>query len=120
MGSFLVDQQLPYALAHHLVSRGHDAKHVKDYPGGTTLPDAQIANIADAEQRIVVTKDEDFRVSHLLSGRPARLLHITCGNISTRDLLALVDEHYASIQMAISQFNYIELDRPGVIIHDPS
>ncbi|AXE37943.1 DUF5615 family PIN-like protein [Acidipropionibacterium virtanenii] len=120
MARFLVDQQLPGALAHHLRTLGHDAKHVKDYPGGSTLPDNEIARIADAEERIVVTKDDDFRASHILSRRPARLLHVTCGNISTRDLLALVDEHYAALEVAVAEYNFIEINRPGITVHDPS
>lgn len=118
MAGFLVDQQLPRALAHHLTSRGHDAKHTKDYPGGTTLPDAEIIRIADTEQRMVVTKDEDFRISHLLKRQPARILHINCGNISTSDLLALIDHHYTAFEAALTEYSYIEIDRPGVIIHD--
>lgn len=27
-----------------------------------------------------MTKDDDFRISHLLGKPPARLLHVTCGN----------------------------------------
>ncbi|SJM60652.1 hypothetical protein FM112_07310 [Gulosibacter sp. 10] len=99
---------------------GHEAKHVKDYPGGATLADTEIARIADGEQRIVVTKDEDFRVSHLLGKPPERLLHVTCGNISTRDLLLLFDQHHAELVAAIEHYRYVEIDRPGVIIHDPS
>lgn len=120
MTRFLVDQQLPHALATHLTSLGHDATHLKDYPSGTRLDDAKVAQIADAEGRIVVTKDDDFRVSHLLNKRPARLLHVTCGNISTPDLLALVDRHYTELVATLETYRYIEIDRPGVIIHDPS
>jgi hypothetical protein len=36
---FLVDQQLPRALAIHLTSLGHDATHIKDYPGGVIIHD---------------------------------------------------------------------------------
>lgn len=90
-----------------------------DYAGGSTLPDSEVARIADAENRFVVTKDDDFRISHLLMRHPARLLHITCGNISTRDLLTLIESHDAALTEAISSYRYIELDRPGVIIHDP-
>ena len=120
MTGFLIDQQLPRALAIHLTSLGHDATHIKDYPNGTTLDDTEVTRIADAESRIVVTKDEDFRISHLLSKHPARLLHVTCGNISTADLLALIDRHYAELVAAIDAYRYVEIDRPGVIIHDPS
>jgi predicted nuclease of predicted toxin-antitoxin system len=45
MVSFLVDQQLPRALALHLTGLGHDATHIKDYPGGATLPDTEVALI---------------------------------------------------------------------------
>jgi predicted nuclease of predicted toxin-antitoxin system len=117
---FLVDQQLPRALAKYLTGLGHDATHIKDYLNGTTLSDAEVSRIADAEDRIVVTKDDDFRVSHLLRRSPARLLHVTCGNISTAGLLALIDRHYPELAAAVGRYRYIEFDRPGVIIHDPS
>lgn len=72
MSAFLIDQQLPSRLAVHLSSHGHDARHVKQYPRGTVLADIEIAAIADRENRIVVTKDDDFRVLHLTRRQPAR------------------------------------------------
>lgn len=69
--AFLVDQQLPARLAAHLKDLGHDARHIKQYPGGTTMPDTQIAAIADLERRTVVSKDDDFRLLHLTRRRPA-------------------------------------------------
>ncbi len=117
---FLVDQQLPQALARSLSGQGHDARHIKEYPGGTTLDDDDIARIADSEDRIMVTKDDDFRISHLLRNRPVRLLHITCGNISTRELLALVDRYHRDLISAVASYRYVELDRGGVAVHDPS
>lgn len=120
MTAFLIDQQLPHALARHLVGLGHDARHVKDYPGGTTLDDTDIAGIADDEGRVVVTKDEDFRVAHLLNRPPARLLHVTCGNISTRDLLALIDRNHSELVAVIDEYSLVELDRRGIVIHDAS
>ena len=40
-------------------------------------------------------------------------------NISTRDLLALIDEHYGALETAITVYNYVEIDRSGVVVHDP-
>jgi predicted nuclease of predicted toxin-antitoxin system len=97
---------------------GMDAVHVKDYPGGDRFPDTRIAAIADTEDRFVVTKDDDFRVSHLLHHKPKLLLHVTCGNISTADLLALVDEHRDALLAGLALHTYLQLDRPGVIVHD--
>ena len=118
MTAFLIDQQLPARLAAHLNSRGHDARHVKEYPGGTTLRDTEIAAIADAEHRTVVTKDDDFRVLHLTRQRPARILIVTCGNIATRDLLALVDRYYEFLTAATDAYRFVELHRDGIFIHD--
>ena len=56
MIAFLVDQQLPKSLATYLTEHGHDARHIKDYPGGATMPDPDFARLADSEDRFVVTK----------------------------------------------------------------
>lgn len=53
MTSFIVDQQLPKALATLLTEHGHDARHIKDYVGGTTMPDADTARLADSQGRLV-------------------------------------------------------------------
>ncbi|MBS1848886.1 MAG: DUF5615 family PIN-like protein [Actinobacteria bacterium] len=119
MARFLVDQQLPSKLASHLASRGHDATQDKDHPGGTTLPDTEVIRIADAEGRVVVTKDDDFRISYVLSARPAGLLHVTCGNISTPDLLADFDRNHDILISALADYAYVEINRAGIVVHDP-
>jgi predicted nuclease of predicted toxin-antitoxin system len=116
--SLLVDQQLPKALATFLAERGHDARHIKEYDGGTTMPDPDIASLADSQDRFVVTKDDDFRISHLLGKPPARLLHVTCGNITTRDLLSLFGEHWSGLDAGLSTYRYLEINRAGVFVHD--
>jgi len=116
--AFLVDQQLPEALARFLSERGHDARHIKEYAGGTTMPDSEVAVLADSEDRFVVTKDEDFRIAHLLGRPPALLIHVTCGNISTRDLLALFDQQWSALGAALAAHRYVEINRAGVFIHD--
>jgi len=42
--AFLLDQQLPAALASHMTSCGEDAKHIKWYRGGATMKDSAVAN----------------------------------------------------------------------------
>lgn len=62
---FLVDAQLPARLARFLRQAGHDVVHTSDLPDGNRTPDRQIAELADGQSRVVVTKDRDFRDSHL-------------------------------------------------------
>jgi hypothetical protein len=57
--NFLVDMPLPPALAHWLVTQGHDAVHAKEV-GLAEAPDTAIMATAAREQRTVVTADLDF------------------------------------------------------------
>jgi predicted nuclease of predicted toxin-antitoxin system len=56
---FLLDMNLPPAMAEWMRSDGHDAVHVRDL-GQTRYPDYQIFAHAAADRRIVVTFDLDF------------------------------------------------------------
>ena len=88
--NFLVDAQLPQRMTAWLTAAGCNAVHTLDLPDANRTTDVQINELADREQRIVVTKDADFVDSHLLQGRPARLLLISTGNIGNRSLEALL------------------------------
>ena len=56
---FLVDAQLPPALAHWLREAGHEAQAVRDI-GLRDASDTIIWHHARATRAIIVTKDEDF------------------------------------------------------------
>jgi hypothetical protein len=68
---FLVDAQLPARLARLLNEHGHDATHTSELPNANRTPDDEIAATADTEDRVVISKDRDFRNSHFLKGTPA-------------------------------------------------
>jgi hypothetical protein len=64
---FLVDAQLPPALARWLASRGHEAEHVGDC-GLLSAADAAIWDHALRTGSVLVTKDEDFAQRKSLRG----------------------------------------------------
>ncbi|MBV9339007.1 MAG: DUF5615 family PIN-like protein [Solirubrobacterales bacterium] len=68
---FPVDAQMPARLAELLKRAGHDAMHTSELPNGNRSTDAEIVQVADAQDRVVVTKDRDFRDGHVLHGSPA-------------------------------------------------
>ena len=115
---FLIDAQLPARLARHLSDAGHDAIHTLDLPEQNRTTDAEISRVADAEDRVVVSKDNDFRVSHLLGGTPARLLIVSSGNITNRDLLALIDGHLDAVVAAFEGASLVELTADDLSILD--
>ncbi len=72
--------------------------------------------MADREERVVVTKDADFVDSHLLPGRPAKLLLISTVNMSNRDLEALVIPLVPDIVREFGSNSFLELGQAGIVI----
>ena len=114
---FLVDAQLPKRLAYRLSERGFDAKHTLDLTKGNLTKDSEINELSIKEQRVVVTKDEDFVNSILVSKKPYKLLLVSTGNIANRALELIFDTNLDEIANALGRFDYIELTRTALIEH---
>ena len=114
---FLVDAQLPRHLVASLKWSGHDVLHTLDFPSGNRTPDWRINEISVAEQRIVVTKDADFVNSFLLSGVPYKLLLVSTGNISNRELESLFVKNLSAIVGALEIYEFVEITRTSLIEH---
>lgn len=114
--NFLVDAQLPRRVADWLAAAGCDAIHTLDLPSGNRATDQQVIDVADREQRAVVTKDADFVDSHVLHARPARLLLISTGNISNRELEALMVPLIPDIIREFQAHSFLELGRAGIVV----
>lgn len=106
---FLIDAQLPARLAEFLNHAGHDAVHTTALPDGNRSTDRQVAERADADGRVVITKDRDFRDGHLLARSPRQLLVVATGNITNHDLLALFEVHLDAIVSGFEEADFAEL-----------
>lgn len=115
---FLIDAQLPRRLAKHLKSAGYDAVHTLDLPDGNRTPDSEIASLSVQEQRVVVTKDADFVNSFWLVRRPPKLLLVSTGNITNKELEALFLPQVVSLANAFTTHDFIELTRSKLIFHE--
>jgi predicted nuclease of predicted toxin-antitoxin system len=112
----LVDAQLPVRLARLLTVAGHDVVHSSQLPDGNRTPDSVLVSLADADDRIVVTKDRDFEVSHLVRQQPRRLLLVTTGNIANSTLLDLVARNVGAIEGAFDGADLVELSSTAVTV----
>lgn len=115
---FLVDAQLPQRLAYRLIDAGHDTIHTINLPQSNRTPDAEIIAISLREQRVVITKDADFVDSFLLSRQPYKLPLISTGNITNAALEQLFMRNLHFIVEALQGFDYVELNRNTIIIHN--
>ena len=76
---FLVDANLPPALAQWLASEGHEAQHVADF-GMAAMPDREIWQRARDLNACIVTKDEDFVLLQALDRAGPAVVWICIGN----------------------------------------
>ena len=84
---FLIDTQLPAALARWLQEHGHPAEHVLDV-GLAQSKDNPIWQYAAERQAVIVTKDEDFAEWVLRGRRGPSVVWLRVGNTSGSALLA--------------------------------
>ena len=96
---FLVDAQLPPALARRLEAWGHVAEHVVDL-GMAAAPDHRIREYAAAVGAVIVTKDEDFAVWRLLHHGPA-VVWLRIGNTRRTIVLARMEAELPAILRAL-------------------
>lgn len=114
---FLVNAQLPRRLARELVAMGHDAIHTLDRPDQNRTGDSVLRALADRDQRIVISKDSDFRDSHWRVGSPRRLLEVTTGNITNADLIQLFELHLGAVLAAFQTADHVELGTAELVVH---
>lgn len=113
---FLIDAHLPRRMVGWLATGGCDGFHTLDLPLGNRTPDESLAQIADQQERILVTKDGDFVDSHLLHHQPAKLMLVTTGNISNRDLESLVSPLIPRIVADFQEHSFLEIGQSGITI----
>ena len=100
--NFLVDAQLPPALARWIDRQGHQATHIFEI-GLETAKDGPIWEHARRDNAIIMTKDEDFADRWLLSDRPVPLIWIRRGNCSNRALLVWLEPLWLDVLRRLEQ-----------------
>lgn len=86
-------------------------------PERNATADLTIADLADAENRIVISKDSDFLKLRILQGRPKKLLMITTGNIVNKELLTLFELNFAAIVKLFNSYDVVEMNNQFVAGH---
>lgn len=101
---FLVDNQLPAALAKWLASHGQEAVHVLDL-GLADAKDEEIWKYAQAHSLVLITKDEDF--SRYASHRHGNVsvVWVRLGNCRTAALLSAFDSVLSQVIAAVESGN---------------
>jgi predicted nuclease of predicted toxin-antitoxin system len=95
---FLIDEQLPPALAELLRGLGHSAEHVRDIGlGGAT--DAEIRRQAARRKAVLITKDVDFSV--LAGPLEIQVVWVRLGNTTNTALRRALEPRLPEIESAL-------------------
>ena len=99
---FLIDAQLPPALAGWLIERGHDAVHVADI-GLMSATDRTIWDRVTQIEAAIVTKDEDFVTLRLEIGKGPTVVWVRIGNCRRAELLKTFDNLLPALLAALDR-----------------
>ena len=113
---FLIDAHLPPSLRHVIAAAGHEAIHTLDLPDQNASRDGVLNRVSMTEERVVITKDTDFYYSHLLQGRPWKLVLVRTGNLSLKATREMFEQHLPAIVTALESCTLVELDQKKIAI----
>jgi len=113
---FIARAQLPKSLARFLSERGFDSIHTLDLPRKNVTTDLEINQLSLEENRVVISKDADFYDSYTARKEPYKLLYLTTGNISSKELLNLFDKNLLLIVHTLESGSVVEINRDNIIV----
>ncbi|MCO6493358.1 MAG: DUF5615 family PIN-like protein [Phaeodactylibacter sp.] len=113
----LCDVHIARKVVRFFQGEGIEAVHVNDILDSWHTKDNKIANYADNKGYTVMSKDKDFKNSHLLKASPKRLLMISLGNISTRRLTGILGNNLELLKEKFeAEKCYVEISADTIII----
>lgn len=97
---FLVDTNLPPAVARLLVSLGHDARHTSDL-GLERAKDRDIWLRAKSDRCCIVTKDEDFVLLKSSDAGGPSVVWVRIGNAVRRIILQRLTAEWPTVMIRL-------------------
>ena len=117
----LCDVHISFKVVRYLQSQGLEALHVNDVLDGDITKDKDICQYADENDMVVISKDADFQNSFFLLHTPKKLLKINLGNISTKELIQILEQNLFVISESFKSSDcLVEIDKEIIRITYPS
>jgi predicted nuclease of predicted toxin-antitoxin system len=90
---FLCDVHISIKISKRIQELGYDSQHVNFILDRWHSKDLAIAEFANHHDLILISKDQDFRNSFLLSQKPKKFIKISLGNISNDELINIIEKN---------------------------
>ncbi|MCB0594692.1 MAG: DUF5615 family PIN-like protein [Lewinellaceae bacterium] len=115
---FIIDAHLPKAIGSYFIELGHETVHTSDLVLGNKTDDQDITKIANEENAVVISKDNDFYHSFLLFRKPPKLILVKVGNMKLADVKALFQREAEKLLDLLGNYDLIELHKDKIIAID--
>ncbi len=106
--SILIDQNISFRLKDKLHAMFAQVTHLKTV-GLIDADDLQIWNFARQNNLIILTQDAGFNDINELKGWPPKVIWLRCGNRSTTELVEILRQSAAAIQL------FVEDEKSGLL-----
>lgn len=95
--------------------KGFDAVHTLELPNRNATKDSEIMLLSLQEERIVISKDVDFYDSYTAKQEPYKLVYLTIGNLSNKELLHLFDKNLSHLIAVLERSSVVEMNQHFLI-----
>ena len=114
----LCDIHISQKVTKFFANKGIISEHVNNILDKWFTHDNKICEFADKNDFVVITKDSDFKNSHFIKQIPKKLIKINLGNISTAELLNILENCFALIveKFDSNEICYLEINKDYLLI----
>lgn len=109
---FIIDAHLPKSIAAFF--NEHDVIHTSELQEGNRTKDKLISSLSVIEDRILITKDNDFYYSFVAAHKPVKLVLVKLGNMRLKELKDYFNRNAASIIELLKQHSFLILDKENI------
>jgi predicted nuclease of predicted toxin-antitoxin system len=88
--------------------------HTSELENGNRTKDRLINSLSILENRILVTKDNDFYYSYVAAHKPAKLVLVKLGNMRLRELKNYFERNAGRIIELLSEHSFLVLERENI------
>lgn len=113
---FIIDAQLPKSIAEFFYP--HDVIHTSQLEEGNRTRDKVINLISTNEDRILITRDNDFYYSYIAGRKPTKLVLVKLNNMRLADLKMYFEKNASTMISLLQTHSFLVLEKEHIRVLD--
>ena len=109
---FIIDAHLPKSITAFFSE--HDVIHTSEFEEGNRTKDNRINSLSALEDRILITKDNDFYYSYVAAHKPVKLVLVKFGNMRLKELKVYFERNASTIIKLLEEHSFLVLEKENI------